>query len=80
MYTLLKKIQASKLKLEARMAMTSTAETNLPYVLKYAGMKEIQTMKKISMLNVMNLASVKFSGSFRDLNAKKKQTAASRHV
>lgn len=43
-------------------------------------MKEIQTMKKMSMLKVMNLASVKFSGSFRDLNAKKKHMAASRHV
>lgn len=32
------------------------------------------------MLKVMNLASVKFSGSFRDLKAKKKHIAARRHV
>lgn len=32
------------------------------------------------MQKVMNLASVKFSGSFLDLNAKKKHMAASKHV
>lgn len=77
---MLKKIQASIPKLDASIAMTSTAETNLPYVLKYAGIKEIQTIKNMSMLNVMNLASVKFSGRFLDLNAKKKHIAARRHV
>lgn len=49
-------------------------------MLAYAGMKEIHTMKNISMLKVMNLASLKFSGSFRDLKAKKKQMAARRQV
>lgn len=37
-------------------------------------------MKKMSMLKVMNLVSLKFFGSFRDLKVKKKQMVVSRQV
>ena len=77
---MLKNRQASMLKLEARIAMTSTADTYFPWVLTYAGTNEPHTMKNMSMLNVMHLASVKFSGRFRDLKANRKQAAASRQV
>ena len=53
------KMQASRPKLEARMAKIWTATMNLPRVLRYAGTKAIHTMKNTSMPNVTNFPSLK---------------------
>lgn len=66
-------MQMSKPKVEARMANISTATVYFPGVLLYAGINEIQTAKNISILNVINLASLNVSGSFRPKKARMKQ-------
>lgn len=72
------KIHNMSPKLEARMANISTATVNLPGELTYAGIKVTQTAQNISMLNVISLASLKLSGSFRARTASTKQKTASR--
>ena len=71
-------MQSSSPKLEARMAKISTATVYFPGELLCAGMKEIHTAKKMSMLKVINLASLKVSGSLRPMNASIKQTQDNR--
>lgn len=73
-------MQKSKPKVEARMANISTATVYFPGLLLYAGMNEIQTAKKINILNVINLASLNVSGSFRPKKAKMKQTQERRPI
>ena len=63
-------------KLEARIANISTATLNFPGELTYAGIKVIQTAQNISMLKVINLASLKLSGSFRARKARIKHNMA----
>ena len=63
-------------KLEARIANISTATLNFPGELTYAGIKVIQTAQNINMLKVMNLASLKLSGSFRARKARIEHSAA----
>ena len=70
------KIQIIKPKLEARIANISTATVNFPGELTYAGMKVIHTAQNMSMLNVMNLASLKLSGSLRARKARMKHRRA----
>lgn len=53
-----RKMQVNRPKLEAKMAKICTATINLPRVLRYAGTKEIQTMKKTSMPKVMHFPSL----------------------
>lgn len=60
------------------MAKISTATVYFPGELTYAGTNAIHTAQKISMLKVINLASLKLSGSLRAKKASTKQTAASR--
>ena len=71
------KIQKSSPKLEDRIANISTATLNFPGELTYAGMKVIHTAQNISMLKVINLASLKLSGSFRARKARMKHKMAS---
>ena len=63
-------------KLEARIANISTATLNFPGELTYAGIKVIHTAQNISMLKVINLASLKLSGNFRAKNARTKHRRA----
>ena len=63
-------------KLEARIANISTATLNFPGELTYAGIKVIQTAQNISMLKVMNLASLKLLGSFLARKASRKHNTA----
>ena len=63
-------------KLEARIANISTATLNFPGELTYAGIKVIHTAQNISMLKVINLASLKLSGSFRARKARMKHNMA----
>ncbi|GAH54224.1 unnamed protein product, partial [marine sediment metagenome] len=56
----------------------STTTVNFPGELTYAGIKVIHTAQNISMLKVMNLASLKLSGNLRAKTAKTKQKEASR--
>lgn len=72
------KMQRNSPKADARMAKTCTATMYLPCVLTYTGINVIHTAKKISMLNVINLASLKLSGSFLAKKASKKHMHASR--
>ncbi len=65
-------------KLEAKMAKISTATAYFPGELTYAGTNAIHTAQKISILNVMNLASLKLSGRFLARKANRKLTAARR--
>lgn len=69
-------MQKSNPKLEARIANISTATVNFPGELTYAGMNVTQTAQNISMLKVMNLASLKLSGSFRARNARIRHSTA----
>ena len=67
-------------KLDAKMANTSTTSAYFPGELIYAGMKAIHTEQKISMLKVINLASLKLSGRFLDRNAKRRLSRASKPI
>ena len=69
-------MQKSNPKLEARIANISTATVNFPGELTYAGINVTQTALNISMLKVMNLASLKLSGSFRAKKAQIKHNTA----
>lgn len=57
-----RKMQVSRPKLEAKMAKIWTATMNLPRVLRYAGTKEIHTMKKTNMPKVTHFASLEDRG------------------
>lgn len=59
---------------EDRIANISTATLNFSVELTLAGIKVTHTAQKISMLKVMNIASLKLSGSFRARNARMKQS------
>lgn len=63
-------------KVEAKIAKTWTATTYFPVVLTYTGIKVIHTAKNISMLKVINFASLNLSGRFRARKAKSKQLQA----
>ena len=60
------------------MAKVSTASAYFPGELTYAGMNDTHTAQKISMLKVMNLASLKLPGSLRARKAKTKHRQARR--
>lgn len=60
-------MQVSRPKLDARMAKIWTATMNLPRVLRYAGTKEIHTMKKTSMPKVTLFASLEDSQRVRNM-------------
>ncbi len=55
------------------MANISTATVNFSGELTYAGINVIHTAQNMSILNVMNLASLKLSGSARARKARMKQ-------
>ena len=56
-------IQSSKIELDTKMETISTATMVLPLELRSVGTKEIHTLQKTSMLNVIVFASLKLSGS-----------------
>ncbi len=55
--------QNNILQLEAKIANISTATVNFPGELTQAGINVIHTAQNMNILNVMNLASLKLSGS-----------------
>lgn len=61
---------------EHKIANISTATVNFPGELTYAGIKVIQTAQNISILNAINLASLKLSGKFLARNARTKHIIA----
>lgn len=69
-------MQKRRPKLEAKIAKMWTATVYFPAVLTYTGIKVIHTAKNISMLKVMNFASLNLSGNFRAKKAIKKHMHA----
>lgn len=68
----------TRAQVENIIAKTSMAMVYFPLALREAGIKDIQTLRKANMLKVMNLVSLKLSGSLLAKKATRKLMVARR--